>query len=889
MLKNILTICFLVWIPLLAAGQKLSDIKLDKLYTGPLPSVIKSIAAEHPVQFDYEASSLEKFIITRRPFMEPLDKFLDKVLPPHGLHWMSTPDGTIAIFTEEDYARRKATGGINTRSYQGPATKTNLSLSGRVFDKTTGETLPFVSILVHGTTIGTTSNVDGYFSLLKVPSDTSTLIFSYIGYTTEKVFLSPDLNLEHLEVNLETTGTILDAVVVTSERQDLMRAGDQVSKLRMTPDKLAALPNIGERDVFRSFQLMPGISAANEHTSGLYVRGGTPDQALTLFDGFTVYNVDHLFGFFSAFNANAIKDVQLYKGAFDAKYGGRLSSVVEITGKDGNSKAFNIGGDLSFLSANGFVEAPLGNNISAIVTARRSWRGPLYETIFDSFSGEGETANPLAAQFGSSVSSYFYDLNGKVTWRPSPKDVVSLSIYNGQDKLDNSINPELPAFLDAENFSLNITDLTTWGNTGSSLRWGRQWNDRLYSNTLISTSSYFSNRNRSLENSITTTDGESQNIQRGTLEDSDLIDYSVKSDWEWQLTPQNKIEFGAFLTWNDIAYTYAQNDTTDIINRQTEGITTGLFLQTTLSADQDRLQITPGIRTSFFEPTQEVYFEPRLNFSYTVSERLKLKGSVGRYFQFAKRVIREDILEGSRDFWVLADNDRLPVSQNDQIILGFSYETKDWLFDVEGYTKNLSGLSEYSLRFTPSLGEIGVDENFLIGTGTARGIDFLLQKKYGKWNGWAGYTIGEVRNNFPEFGENDFYAANDVTHEFKLVNLLRLGRWQLSATWIYASGRPFTAPEGGYQIDLLDGSTANYLTVGSKNGRRLPDYHRLDLGATLQLGKASPTSLGISLFNLYGRQNVWYKTFEIVEDTVIPVDVNYLGFTPNLTFSWRLR
>jgi ferric enterobactin receptor len=182
-----------------------------------------------------------------------------------------------------------------------------------------------------------------------------------------------------------------------------------------------------------------------------------------------------------------------------------------------------------------------------------------------------------------------------------------------------------------------------------------------------------------------------------------------------------------------------------------------------------------------------------------------------------------------------------------------------------------------------------VDENFLIGTGTARGIDFLLQKKYGKWNGWAGYTIGEVRNNFPEFGENDFYAANDVTHEFKLVNLLRLGRWQLSATWIYASGRPFTAPEGGYQIDLLDGSTANYLTVGSKNGRRLPDYHRLDLGATLQLGKASPTSLGISLFNLYGRQNVWYKTFEIVEDTVIPVDVNYLGFTPNLTFSWRLR
>ncbi|MEL7162165.1 MAG: TonB-dependent receptor, partial [Bacteroidota bacterium] len=568
------------------------------------------------------------------------------------------------------------------------------------------------------------SNVDGYFSLVDVPSDTSTLVFSYLGYAEQFVYLSPEVNPKDLSIRLTAAGSTLSEIVVKGERQNLLRAGDEVSLLTLAPEKLRALPNLGERDVFRSFQLMPGISAANEHTSGLYVRGGTPDQALTLFDGFTVYNVDHLFGFFSTFNANAIKDVRLYKGTFDAKYGGRLSSVVEVTGKEGNGNNFNAGVDLSLLSLNGFVEAPLGENLTGIFTARRSWRSSLYNEIFDRFSGEGDDGNPLAERFGSTVSSYFYDLNAKLTWRPTTRDVISFSAYNGQDDLDNSINPQLPSFLDAADFSLSITDVTQWGNTGSSLRWSRQWNDRFYSNTLVSHSTYFSDRDRSLQNTFTDNNGESQSIQRGTFEDSDLLDYSAKTDITWKLDRRHEIGFGAFYTWNDISYVYAQNDTSSVLDRQTEGATAGIYFQDDANLLGGRLKLKPGIRASLFTPTGELYFEPRLSLNYQLTDRLNLKGSVGRYYQFAKRVIREDILEGSRDFWVLADDNRLPVSRNDQIVLGLSYETDDWLFDVEAYAKELDGLSEYSLRFSPTGGTISSDENFLVGTGTARGIDF---------------------------------------------------------------------------------------------------------------------------------------------------------------------
>lgn len=878
-------------------AQNFDSVRLDRLYYGAIDKILDDISAEHQVRFVFDRAKLSKLEYEKRPFGQPLPKFLDVMCRQKELRYLRHDDGSIRILGAYDkpetdvLTKRSGSVGGNVGSGQSQV-REKVMVAGKITDRATGEALPFVSVRVRNAPIGSTANVDGQFTLLDVPTDTSALIFNYVGYEPIEIFLRPDAPLMALEVAMSAEATLKE-VVITAEREELLRASEQVSMFKMTPAKLSTLPSLGEKDIFRSFQLMPGISAANEHTSGLYVRGGTPDQALTLYDGFTVYNVDHLFGFFSAFNANSIKDVQLYKGVFDAKYGGRLSSVVEITGKDGNNRRFNWGGDLSLLSANAWIEQPFGEKFTTIITARRSWKGPLYSTIFDRFSGENESDNPFAQRFGSQVSSHFYDVNAKATWKPNKKDVYSISFYNGADNLDNSIRPQVPeGFGGGRGFNIGITDVTNWGNTGASLKWSRRWNDRLYSNTLVSFSNYFSERDRSTEGAYTDADGEEQSIRRGTLESNNLDDFSAKTDWEWKFAPGHQLEFGAGATRNNITYNYAQSDTASLLDRRSEGVTTTVYLQDKAVFFKEKLTITPGIRVSHFTPTREIYYEPRANLSMKINERVKLKAAGGRYFQFAKRVIREDILSGSRDFWVLADGEQLPVASSNQYVAGLSWENKDWLFDAEAYYKTLDGISEYSLRFSPGRPgqQVEYEESFYNGTGMARGIDFLVQKKYGRFNGWIGYTLGEARQNYPVYGTSDFYASNDVTHEFKAVALYKWRHWDFSATWIYASGKPYTAPEGGYQIALLDGTTADFLNVSSKNAYRLPAYHRFDVAATLnfQIGN-SPATLGLSIFNLYNRRNVWYKEFEIIENAVIETDVNYLGITPNLTFEIKLR
>ena len=893
-----------------AAAQNADSVRLDRLYYGGIDKILDEITAEHKVKFEFDRAKLAKIRYEKRPFNQPLFKFLDAMCRQNELKYMRLTDGSIRILGENDNPETDAltkpraqrqvaatpTGEGEKRSVAANwQIRKNVTVSGKITDRATGEALPFVTVRVRNAAIGTTANVDGQFTLLSVPTDTSSLIFTYVGYEPVEIFLAPDAPFMALEVGMSAEATLTE-VVITAEREELLRASEQVSMFKMTPAKLSTLPSLGENDIFRSFQLMPGISAANEHTSGLYVRGGTPDQALTLYDGFTVYNVDHLFGFFSAFNSNSIKDVQLYKGVFDAKYGGRLSSVVEITGKDGNNRRFNAGVDVSLLSMNVWMEQPFGDKFTTILTFRRSWQSPLYNKIFERFSGENETENdnPFAREFGAQVSSHFYDVNAKATWKPNAKDVYSLSFYNGADNLDNSIRPQLPAGFGGGGpraLNIGVTDLTKWGNTGMSLKWSRRWNERLYSNTLVSYSNYFSTRDRSTAGSFTNADGEEQDIRRGTLENNNLNDFSGKTDWEWKFVPGQQLEFGFGATQNDIAYSYSQSDTAKLLDRQSEGFTITAYLQDKASFFKEKLIVTPGIRVSHFSPTGKLYYEHRANMSLKITDKIKFKAATGLYYQFAKRVIREDILSGSRDFWVLADSNQLPVASSNQYVAGVSWENKNWLFDVEAYYKTLDGISEYSLRFEPGRpGQVvNYEEAFYNGTGIARGIDFLLQKKYGRFNGWLGYTLGEVRHNFPVYGESDFYASNDVTHEFKVVGLYKWRKWDFSATWIYATGKPYTAPEGGYQITLLDGTTQDFLNISAKNANRLPAYHRFDVAATYNFSIAgAPCTIGLSIFNLYNRQNVWYKEFEIIDQTVIETDVNYLGITPNLSFRLRL-
>jgi ferric enterobactin receptor len=793
------------------------------------------------------------------------------------------------------------------KTYFGPPMALNYTLTGAIKDKTTGEALPFANIQVKGTTIGTSSNNDGYFTLVKVPADTNTLIIQYVGYEKTEVFLNPQIQKKNFIIEIKPNTQSLQGIIVTAHRDDVsISAKEDISTIKLTPKKLEQLPGIGERDIMRSLQLMPGVSASNESSSGLYVRGGTPDQNLVLYDGFTVYHVDHLYGFFSAFNSNALKDVQLYKGGFESKFGGRLSSVTEITSKEGNQKRFNIGGDVSLLSANIFIEAPIGSKFTSFIAFRKSYQGSIYNKIFEKFNKGSEIQAVLPDGGGPGrrfsqdavITSFFYDLNGKFTYHPGDKDVISLSFYNGADKLDNGFTAGTSSFGQFNsNFNMNSTDLTKYGNIGSSLKWSRKWNDKIYGNTILCYSNYFSNRERSQERTIFNASQEAVTNKNGVFENNNLKDFSLKSDYQWDLLNFSQLQFGAFATYYNINYTYAQNDTSAILDRKDKGLLAGGYFQSELKLLNDKVHFTPGVRVSHYGITDKLYLEPRSSVSVSITKQISFTGAIGKYFQFANRVTREDILSGNKDFWILSDGDFVPVSSSVHFIGGLSYESDDYIFSAEAYYKKISNLTEHSLRINANPTGVNYNENFFSGYGYSTGIEFLVQKKYGNLNGWLSYTLGEARNHFSQYSDSYYPANQDVKHEIKIVGLYKMKRWDFSANWIYASGRPYTAPSGAYSITLLDGSEQDFFTVTSKNSLRLPDYHRLDIAATYKLLAGNKGQkrrreigyVGISIFNVYNHRNNWYKQFTIEEGQIIETNINYLGFTPNLTLSLKLR
>ncbi|MFA6126293.1 MAG: TonB-dependent receptor [Bacteroidales bacterium] len=883
-------LCILLFILTVPSHAQVKETRVTGRFFGlTLDNILHDVAKKVALQLDYESTWIPTGIHQGTSFTdEPLGECLKTLLQGLELHFL-VAGGKIFI---------RPTGvDINyvPPTVLPPGTYSDFTLRGKVKDAVSGETLPYAQIIIDGTLNGTASNVDGYFTLFRVPSDTSRLLVQFVGYNSLLIRLTPDRIREELIVLLEPATTEIGEVTITGHQEELMRISNRSGLVSLAPSKIAELPSIGEKDIFRSFQLLPGISGSQESSSGLYIRGGTPDQNLILYDGFTVYHVDHLFGMFSAFNADAIKDVKLSKGGFESKYGGRLSSVMEITGKDGNENGFDIGGNVGLISANAFVEIPLFKKGSILLSGRRSFQSGLYNKIYDQFQTSTETTGPPVPtgrqmnQFvgESTPSSYFYDLNGKITFHPTTEETFSLSFYHGQDVLDNSSDFNFSR--GGMSMSGGRTDITDWGNWGTSLKWSRRWSNKWYTYLLGSFSNYFSERDMSSQNSFQRS-GEDQARNMGILENNDLFDYSIKQATEWKLNKSNQVEFGLQGSFYQTNFLYTRNDTITIQDRKTTGILMAGYVQDKITLF-GIWTLTPGFRSSFYQPTRRFYHEPRLSSVLSISDKIKFTASWGIYYQFTNRIIRDDLESGSRDFWMLADGDIVPVSKSTHYIAGLSWENSKLLFGIDAFYKEMSGLTEYTLQYVPAYREINYNEFFYPGTGTSRGIELLAQKKTGAYNGWLSYTYQQVIYQFDLYGPNKFYASHDIPHEFKWVNTYKYRDWSFSAVWIYATGKPFTAPLGAYQITLPDGSSRDYISIGDKNSYRLPDYHRLDLAAhySVKLGNMGVGVFGFSLFNAYNHKNVWYKQYEILEGELIETDVKLLGITPNISFSIKLN
>lgn len=767
------------------------------------------------------------------------------------------------------------------------------TLSGKVVEEGSGEPLSYANIVIKSKHSGTTSNVDGFFTLYGIPSDTSVIQFSYVGYEIKEIVYR-DLESKNALVQLKPLSTSLNEVVIQAESSNYINVQEGVSKTRLATKQITTLPSVGEVDIFRSLQLLPGVSGTNESSSGLFVRGGTPDQNLVLLDGMTVYKVDHFFGFFSAFNANAVKDVQLFKGGYPSKYGGRISSVVDLTGKTGSFEKVGGSAGINFLSANAMVEVPIGKKVSVLLAGRRSYTDVIKSDLYKNITGKFVDNNQQFRNLDYNEiepSFYFFDWNGKLSFRPSDKDLISLSTYNGKDFLDQSRNLlrviDFGANIPVRNVTIDVVEKTDWGNKGASLKWSRQWNDAWYSNLLVAGSEYFSNYNIDgvFQLTIPSMDSLVNEIKRGGVETNRVRDYSINLDNELQFSEKHKLSFGIAHTITSVDYSAVQDDSIPILESNQESYYTSLYVGDTWKPIQ-KLIIEPGFRASYYELTDQYLYSPRLSMGYQLTSKFKLKAAYGLHYQFVNRVINETITEGSRDFWILADGELVDVSSAIHYILGASYETNGWLFDVEGYWKELQGLSEFSLRFR-SNESYDPQELFFKGYGTAKGVEFLIQKKAGQFSGWLSYTLGQVVHTFPQLNEGKpFYASQDQRHELKLVASYDIGDWSVASNFVFGSGKPFSEPEGFYTIEQLNGDPLQFVSVGVKNGSRLPAYHRLDISVhhRFPIGKVK-ADLGVSLFNIYGRKNVWYYKYDFSQTPYLKTEVNYLGFTPNISFN----
>ncbi|PWK80621.1 outer membrane receptor protein involved in Fe transport [Mucilaginibacter oryzae] len=908
--------------------KKLKKILVNHFFSCPLDELLDTLALNYQVRIVFERTPLHEMDVVEHFFEEPLKDVIAKVCNENSLHYWIESTGTIYILQNTDdlarlqklnkLALQAANTGLKAKEIEAPKAKPKhflINVNGRVIDQQTGESLPSASVKIRGTDLSTMTNSDGYFTLFRVPSDTSVVEVSYTGFQTDYFRLSSDKLNSPLICGLFPSLNSLNEVTITGKKSGVMNTDSrQVGVLQLSPANLDKLPTMGDKDILRAFQLMPGVAGTNESSSGAYVRGGTPDQNLVVLDGFTIYQVDHLYGFFSAFNASAVKDVQMYKGGFTSKYGGRLSSVTEINGKEGNKNETNIGTDLSLLSASGYLETPLSDKSTLLLAVRRSYQGPFYNKIFNQFNQTSTTQGGGGGRPGGGFggggfanqitpSSYFYDFDAKYTYTISQKDKVSWSLYTGTDKTDNSRDLGLPSFLSSGSSGISITDYTKYGNLGSSIKWFRQWNKKLYSNNYITYSSYFNDRNRSSSGfSQIDTNGISHTLSNGTLETNNLKDVGYKSEWEWTASNKYKLLFGGFASYKKIDYEYTQNDTSKLINQHNSAMLAGFYTELAIDPN-NKFHIQPGLRASYFGPTTKPYFEPRLSASYNLSDQITLKGATGQFYQFENQVIRQDVLGGNRNFWVLSNNANIPVSQARHFILGASYENDGFLFSLEGYYKTLNGLTQYTVQQTRPAGAGGggfmnfnqnqtIEEKFYEGTGRTRGIELLVQKKMGRYTGWISYTLGKAQNKFSAYGDNYYDADQDVRHEFKSINMYHYQRWNFAATFLFSTGHPYTAPLSTYTVKTVDGNAITYINLSDKNAERLPAYHRLDLSASYDLLKIDGRkvgSIGFSLFNVYNHVNSWYREYQLQNNQVITTNVNYLGFTPNLTLSLKWK
>jgi hypothetical protein len=749
----------------------------------------------------------------------------------------------------------------------------NVTLSGRITNAETGEDLIGATIYVEEMNRGTATNTYGFYSL-SLPEGEYTFIYSFLGFAEETITLNLSRQQKY-DVAMEPASEEIQEIVVRTEALNQNVTSTEMGTVKLDPKVVKAIPVIfGEQDILKTIQLMPGVNSAGEGSSGFFVRGGQADQNLVLLDNAPVFNPSHLLGFFSVFNSDAISNAKLYKGGVPAQYGGRTSSVLDVNMREGNSERFTASGGIGLISSRLTLEGPLTKNGSSFLLSGR-------RTYADLFLLLSKNENLKESKL------YFYDLNLKTHIELGDRDRLYISGYLGRDALKTSM------------FGFD------WGNKVATLRYTHVFSQKMFSSTSLIFNDYNYKTSADFDFAFDLSAG--------------LVGNTFKQKFTYYLTPENTFHFG--FEANDYKFKPGNLETVSLQNEaqvidvpEKHGTEMAAYVSHEITIGE-RLSLHYGLRASYFyrygEGTEYefdneghvvdsasyqrgdhysrfFYIEPRLALTYIFSEKSSVKAGFNRMTQNI-HLLQNSSAGTPVDFWTPSSVNIKPQVA-DQVSLGFfrNFSDNTYKLSVETYYKNMQNQIDYRTGASLLLNEKAEGE-LLYGKGRAYGIEFLFEKSLGDFTGWFSYTLSRSEKKIDGINKNQWYPARqDRLHDISLVGIYKISpQWTISANWVYNTGTAVTLPTGKYYID---GTIANLYT--GRNGYRMPDYHRLDLGATWLLSKTKRTrsELNFSVYNAYARKNPYSYVFGQDDDNPDQTQTTMIYlFSAIPSISWNFK
>ncbi len=759
-----------------------------------------------------------------------------------------------------------------------------VTISGYVEDADTGEKLIGANVYDAKTFAGTTTNAYGFYSLT-LPSDSIQLVVSFIGFDTyaESILLKENITKN---IVLQSDVLLKEVEVIATEATPEIQERTQMSTVSIPIKQIKSLPRfLGEVDVLKALQLMPGVQSGSEGSSGLYVRGGGPDQNLILLDGVPVYNASHLFGFFSVFNADAINSVDLIKGGFPARYGGRLSSVIDIRMKEGSMKKIGGAVSIGLISSKFMLEGPIiKDKTSFIISGRRTYIDVLARPFI-------RMANNQDEGYNSTLGYYFYDLNAKINHKFSDRDRIYLSAYAGDDTFYFREESEYddPGF--DSSYKDDYDANTGWGNITSMLRWNHVLSPKLFSNVSLTYSNYDLHIDYSSKSEYTY-NGMVEKEDFGFRYFSGIEDWGAKIDFDFMPSPAHYIKFGVGATHHQFkpgALQYEANfgddDDENIDTLLNESFVNAVEYVAYVEDDfkmTNRLKANLGLHYSSFAVDDTMFhsLQPRISARYLLNNRWSLKASFAMMTQYIHLLSNSSAIDLPTDLWVPATKKVVPQNSM-QVALGAAHTFKNnFEVSIESYYKTMKNLIAYKDGGSYFGGGIGSDTDWQdqveSGDGESYGVEFLVQKKKGNTTGWIGYTLSWSNRQFEEinFGKQ-FPYKYDRRHDIAIAVMHKFGeRFELSGSWVFGTGNAVTLALANYpkaampDVDirnLVNGYGNNAFGYGAnqffdnRNGYRMPSYHRLDIGASfIKQKKTGERRWNVGFYNLYSRKNPFF-------------------------------